>query len=67
MDFDFSNNENKVVEANNLKTEETIKEDKSEVKILAMGDMIFHQPIVKNYRSNDSYDFTPIFVKVCLL
>ena len=61
MDFDFSNNENKVVEAKNLKTEETKKEDKSEVKILAMGDMIFHQPIVKNYRSNDSYDFTPIF------
>ena len=64
MDFDFSNNENKVVEAKNLKTEETKKEDKSEVKILAMGDMIFHQPIVKNYRSNDTYDFTPIFANI---
>lgn len=64
MDFDFSNNENKLGEAKNLKTEETKKEDKSEVKILAMGDMIFHQPIVKNYRSNDTYDFTPIFANI---
>ena len=61
MDFNFSNNENKISEAKNLKIEDRKKEDKSEVKILAMGDMIFHQPIVKNYRSNDSYDFTPIF------
>ncbi|MDU3009692.1 CapA family protein [Peptoniphilus gorbachii] len=61
MDFNFSNNENKISEAKNLKIEESKKEDKSQVKILAMGDMIFHQPIVKNYRSNDSYDFTPIF------
>ena len=64
MDFDFSNNENKIGKAKNLKTEETKKEDKSEVKILAMGDMIFHQPIVKNYRSNDTYDFTPIFANI---
>ena len=64
MDFDFSNNENKLGKAKNLKTEETKKEDKSEVKILAMGDMIFHQPIVKNYRSNDTYDFTPIFANI---
>ncbi|WP_019124384.1 CapA family protein [Peptoniphilus grossensis] len=64
MDFDFSNNENKTGEAKNLKTEETKKEDKSEVKILAMGDMIFHQPIVKNYRSNDTYDFAPIFANI---
>lgn len=64
MNFDFSNNENKIGEAKNLKTEETKKEDKSEVKILAMGDMIFHQPIVKNYRSNDTYDFTPIFANI---
>lgn len=64
MDFDFSNNENKTGEAKNLKTEESKKEDKSEVKILAMGDMIFHQPIVKNYRSNDTYDFTPIFANI---
>ena len=64
MNFDFSNNENKIREAKNLKTEETKKEDKSEVKILAMGDMIFHQPIVKNYRSNDTYDFTPIFYNI---
>ena len=61
MDFNFSNNEKKISEAKNLKIEDRKKEDKSEVKILAMGDMIFHQPIVKNYRSNDSYDFTPIF------
>lgn len=61
MNFDFSNNENKIGKAKKLKTEEIKKDDKSEVKILAMGDMIFHQPIVKNYRSNDSYDFTPIF------
>ena len=64
MNFDFSNHENKTGEAKNLKTEETKKEDKSEVKILAMGDMIFHQPIVKNYRSNDTYDFTPIFANI---
>ena len=64
MNFDFSNNENKIGEAKNLKTEKTKKEDKSEVKILAMGDMIFHQPIVKNYRSNDTYDFTPIFANI---
>ena len=64
MDFDFSNSENKIGEAKNLKTEETKKDDKSEVKILAMGDMIFHQPIVKNYRSNDTYDFTPIFANI---
>ena len=64
MNFDFSNSENKIGEAKNLKTEETKKEDKSEVKILAMGDMIFHQPIVKNYRSNDTYDFTPIFANI---
>ena len=64
MDFDFSNSENKIGEAKNLKTEETKKDDKSEVKILAMGDMIFHQPIVKNYRTNDSYDFTPIFANI---
>lgn len=61
MNFDFSNHENKIGEAKNLKIEDRKKEDKSQVKILAMGDMIFHQPIVKNYRSNDSYDFTPIF------
>ena len=61
MNFDFSNHENKIGETKKLKTEEIKKDDKSEVKILAMGDMIFHQPIVKNYRSNDSYDFTPIF------
>ena len=61
MNFDFSNHENKISEAKNLKIEDRKKEDKSQVKILAMGDMIFHQPIVKNYRSNDSYDFTPIF------
>lgn len=41
-----------------------IKEDKTQVKILAMGDMIFHQPIVKNYRTEDSYDFTPIFTNI---
>lgn len=61
MDFNFRNNENKISESKNLKIEDRKKEDKSQVKILAMGDMIFHQPIVKNYRSNDSYDFTPIF------
>lgn len=64
MNFDFSNNENKIGESKNLKTEESKKEDKSEVKILAMGDMIFHQPIVKNYRTNDTYDFTPIFANI---
>lgn len=40
------------------------KEDKTQVKILAMGDMIFHQPIVKNYRTGESYDFTPIFANI---
>ena len=46
------------------KVEEKIKEDKSQVTVLAMGDMIFHQPIVKNYRSNETYDFTPIFSNI---
>lgn len=46
------------------KVEEKIEEDKSQVTILAMGDMIFHQPIVKNYRSNETYDFTPIFFNI---
>lgn len=64
MDFNFRNNENKISESKNLKIEDRKKEDKSQVKILAMGDMIFHQPIVKNYRSNDSYDFTPIFYNI---
>ena len=64
MNFDFSNNENKIGETKKLKNEEIKKDDKSEVKILAMGDMIFHQPIVKNYRSNDTYDFTPIFANI---
>lgn len=64
MNFDFSNHENKIGETKKLKNEEIKKDDKSEVKILAMGDMIFHQPIVKNYRSNDSYDFTPIFYNI---
>ena len=40
------------------------KEDKTQVKILAMGDMIFHQPIVKNYRTGETYDFTPIFTNI---
>ena len=64
MDFNFRNKENKISESKNLKIEDRKKEDKSQVKILAMGDMIFHQPIVKNYRSNDSYDFTPIFYNI---
>ena len=64
MNFDFSNHENKTGEAKKLKTEEIKKDDKSEVKILAMGDMIFHQPIVKNYRNNGTYDFTPIFANI---
>lgn len=34
---------------------------KSRVEIFAMGDMIFHRPIVKNYAVENSYDFTPIF------
>lgn len=41
-----------------------VKEDKTQVNILAMGDMIFHQPIVKNYKSEDSYDFSPIFTNI---
>lgn len=41
-----------------------LKEDKTQVKILAMGDMIFHQPIVKNYRTGETYDFTPIFSNI---
>lgn len=64
MDFNFDNVENKVNISKNSKTEKIKKEDKSEVKILAMGDMIFHQPIVRNYRNNDSYDFTSIFYNI---
>ena len=60
-DFNFSQ-ESTVVKNN--KVDEKIEEDKSQVTILAMGDMIFHQPIVKNYRSNEAYDFTPIFSNI---
>lgn len=53
---------NEKIEKNKDADEE--KEDKTQVKILAMGDMIFHQPIVKNYRTGESYDFTPIFANI---
>ena len=60
---DFNLSQESTVVKNN-KVDEKIEEDKSQVTILAMGDMIFHQPIVKNYRSNESYDFTPIFSNI---
>lgn len=47
-----------------IKDKNNLKEDKTQVKILAMGDMIFHQPIVKNYRTGNTYDFTPIFANI---
>lgn len=40
------------------------KPDITEIEILGMGDMIFHQPIVKNYRTESGYDFTPIFSNI---
>lgn len=64
-DFKFENlnaSSNEKIEKNKKAEEE--KEDKTQVKILAMGDMIFHQPIVKNYRTGDTYDFTPIFTNI---
>ncbi|MGF0096630.1 CapA family protein [Peptoniphilus sp. SGI.035] len=62
--FNFASNGNKTFKLKNANEEQIKKEDKSEVKILAMGDMIFHQPIVKNYKTNESYDFTPIFTNI---
>ncbi|MDD7352737.1 MAG: CapA family protein [Peptoniphilaceae bacterium] len=62
--FNFVSNGNKTFKLKNANEEQIKKEDKSEVKILAMGDMIFHQPIVKNYKTNESYDFTPIFTNI---
>lgn len=59
-DLNLSSHENK----EEIKETEKLIEDKSQVKILAMGDMIFHQPIVKNYRTGDTYDFTPIFANI---
>ncbi|MDU5805857.1 MAG: CapA family protein [Peptoniphilus harei] len=64
-DFKFENlnaSSNEKIEKN--KDAEELKEDKTQVKILAMGDMIFHQPIVKNYRTGETYDFTPIFTNI---
>lgn len=40
------------------------KPDITEIEILGMGDMIFHQPIVKNYRTESGYDFTSIFSNI---
>ena len=60
---DFNLSQESTIVKNN-KVDEKIEEDKSQVTILAMGDMIFHQPIVKNYRSNETYDFTPIFSNI---
>lgn len=60
---DFNLSQESTVVKNN-KVDEKIEEDKSQVTILAMGDMIFHQSIVKNYRSNETYDFTPIFFNI---
>lgn len=64
-DFKFENT-NTLSSENLEKNKDTDeeKEDKTQVKILAMGDMIFHQPIVKNYRTSESYDFTPIFANI---
>lgn len=64
-DFKFENTNtvsSEKLEKNKDADEE--KEDKTQVKILAMGDMIFHQPIVKNYRTGETYDFTPIFANI---
>lgn len=60
---DFNLSQESTIVKNN-KVDEKIEEDKSQVTILAMGDMIFHQPIVKNYRSNETYNFTPIFSNI---
>lgn len=62
--FNFASNENKISKLKNASEEQIKKEDKSEVKIFAMGDMIFHQPIVRSYKTTNSYDFTPIFAKI---
>lgn len=64
-DFKFENTNtvsSEKLEKNKDADEE--KEDKTQVKILTMGDMIFHQPIVKNYRTGETYDFTPIFANI---
>lgn len=52
--------ENKKEITSNKKDKKEIPQ-KSRVEIFAMGDMIFHRPIVKNYAVENSYDFTPIF------
>lgn len=65
--FDFEMNSDKSHIDKSNKSEELkneIKENKSEVEIFAMGDMIFHQPIVKNYKAENSFDFTPIFQNI---
>lgn len=66
-DFDFEMNSDKSHIDKSNKSEELkneIKENKSEVEIFAMGDIIFHQPIVKNYKTENSFDFTPIFQNI---
>lgn len=65
--FDFEMNSDKSHIDKSNKSEELkneIKGNKSEVEIFAMGDMIFHQPIVKNYKTENSFDFTPIFQNI---
>lgn len=49
---------------NKIETKEEKAEDFTEIEILGMGDMIFHQPIVKNYKSDVAYDFSPIFSNI---
>lgn len=50
--------------SNNIKTNEEKIENITEIEVLGMGDMIFHQPIVKNYKNDAGYDFTPIFSNI---
>lgn len=59
-------NKNEPIRKEKIKKVEKVEEieevpQKSTVEIFAMGDMIFHRPIVKNYAVENSFDFTPIF------
>lgn len=46
---------------------EKVEEDKKVyIELLAMGDMIFHRPLVNSSRVNDTYDFSKSFANISL-
>ncbi|MDO5715974.1 MAG: CapA family protein [Tissierellia bacterium] len=42
-------------------SKEQVEKVVEEITLIATGDLIFHQPIVKSYFNGETYDFTPCF------